>query len=502
MDRDRQNPGRDTERDSRRDLDRNSTRGNGRPPRQPQPAETAEPKVISFNLPKIKKLNIISYLLIGILIYVMIVVFLYFHSEPIVRYEVVEGSLSENTAFTGICLRDEETVVCNSNGYVNYLTREGQRVAVGDVVYTVDETGMLQEYLEAASLSENSLSNQELSDFRNQIAVFSHNFDKSQFTETYDFKYTVKNAVLKLANTSLLNQLSSSSGTGADIFRYGYAPDTGIVTYWTDGYEDLTAQTLTKDVFDQKKYERTQLMSNEIRNQGDVVYKISKDENWSIAIPVEEEFGERLLDEDYVKVRFLKNLDESWAKVSLQRNDDQTYAILTLHDSMLSFATERYLDIQVLLEQNSGLKIPNSAITTKEFYLIDDNYVYQNLQTGAYYVNLQSYTEAGEVTNAPRVVSVYSHDENECVYYVDDSSLPKGSVLYSEDNLSQLSVTRIGTLTGVYNVNKGYADFKQITVLYQNDEYAIVKSNTEYGLRVYDFIALDAESVGDDDFIN
>ena len=51
-------------------------------------------------------------------------------------------------------------------------------------------------------------------------------------------------------------------------------------------------------------------------------------------------------------------------------------------------------------------------------------------------------------------------------------------------------------------MNKGYADFKQISILYQNDEYAIVKPNTKYGLSVYDYIVLNADSVRDDQFIN
>ena len=58
-------------------------------------------------------------------------------------------------------------------------------------------------------------------------------------------------------------------------------------------------------------------------------------------------------------------------------------------------------------------------------------------------------------------------------------------------------MSRRATLVGVYNMNKGYADFKQINILYQNDEYAIVKSNTRYGLSVYDYIVLNAGSVKD-----
>nr|MCR5556493.1 hypothetical protein [Butyrivibrio sp.] len=53
-------------------------------------------------------------------------------------------------------------------------------------------------------------------------------------------------------------------------------------------------------------------------------------------------------------------------------------------------------------------------------------------------------------------------------------------------------------LVGVYNINKGYADFRQIKILYQNDEYSIVKSNTTYGLAVYDYIVLDSSLIDGD----
>ena len=53
-----------------------------------------------------------------------------------------------------------------------------------------------------------------------------------------------------------------------------------------------------------------------------------------------------------------------------------------------------------------------------------------------------------------------------------------------------------------YNINKGYADFKQINILYNNDEYSIVESNTAYGLNVYDYIVLDATTVSEDELIH
>ena len=69
------------------------------------------------------------------------------------------------------------------------------------------------------------------------------------------------------------------------------------------------------------------------------------------------------------------------------------------------------------------------------------------------------------------------------------------------ESTEKFAISKTGSLTGVYNINKGYADFKQVNVLYENEEYSIVRSNTVYGLNVYDHIVLDASLVNDNQFI-
>ena len=69
------------------------------------------------------------------------------------------------------------------------------------------------------------------------------------------------------------------------------------------------------------------------------------------------------------------------------------------------------------------------------------------------------------------------------------------------DSQERYTVSKRATLIGVYNMNKGYADFRQINILYQNDEYSIVQSNTKYGLNVYDHIVLDSSAVSVEEFI-
>ena len=56
-------------------------------------------------------------------------------------------------------------------------------------------------------------------------------------------------------------------------------------------------------------------------------------------------------------------------------------------------------------------------------------------------------------------------------------------------------------LKGVYNINKGYAVFKQIDILYQNEEYTVVRTGTSYGIALYDHIALDGSKVKENELV-
>lgn len=453
-----------------------------------------------------KPLNLnIGMLIFGaVFVYVIICIVMFFRTSHIVRYEVKEGSLATNNIYRGIVLRDETVVNTNAAGYVNYYAREGERVAKDDLVYVIDETGQLSEAIADGNLGENTLSERELAEFRSEIVNFMHGFDSRNFDSTYDFKYSLKNTVLKLSNTNMLQSLNSAGGDGgsANIVNMCTAPTTGIVAYWIDGYESLTPDAVTEDVFDEKNYEKKQMLGNELSAIGDAVYKLSTDENWSIVIPIEADRGAELEEEGYVKVRFLKNQYESWGETKLLNNSDgKTYLQLSFTNSMVTFISDRFLDIELIINDETGLKIPNSSIVEKEFFLIDEDFITDG-GSGKESVIRQCYKEDGTISTEVIETEVYSYDEDEGVYYVDASILNAGDVLHKTDSQDTYTVSKRATLIGVYNMNKGYADFKQINILYQNDEYSIVKANTQYGLNVYDYIVLDASSVVDDQFIN
>lgn len=430
--------------------------------------------------------------------YILICVIMFFTKNHVNRYEVRSGSLSISNVYDGIIVRDEIVISANSSGYVNYFAREGEHVANSDLVYTIDQSGRISEILQDDT-NEILLSGNDLGELRNDFIQFSHNYKDEDFGQTYDFSYDMQGTVLKLSNYNMLNNLQKTGLSGGSV-EFCYAPRSGIVVYNTDGYEDLTPEMVTVDMVTEQSSQKEQLVNNTLVGSRDPVYKMITSEDWYIVIAVDSDRVAELQEEGYVEVKFMKNQYTSWAKVNvLGTDEDKTMIALEFNNSMITFAKERFLEIEIILDDDQGLKIPNSAIVEKEFYLIPKEYVTKGGNSAQDGFLRETYDEDGNISTEFVEVSIYSESETD--YYVDTSVLRPGDYICMPDSSEKYPVSKVGTLVGVYNINKGFADFKEITVLYSNDEYSIVKSNTRYGLTEYDYIVLDAESINEDDFI-
>ncbi len=429
-------------------------------------------------------------------IYIIISVITYFRRDHMVGYEVKEGALSTNNIYDAVALRTEKIVESDTAGYVNYFATEGGRVAVGNLVYTVDESGQLLEYLKSQGSEEVSLSDGDLSELRTQIVNFDSSFDPQNFHTVYDFKVSLDGTVQKLSNNSILSNIQSLNANSATLqsINYKNAQDTGIVIYSIDGYEDLTLEKMTSAVFDESNYTKTQLVNNTLVKSGDPVYKLCTNEEWSVVIKEDDpEKVQELVDLEYVKVRFIKNQHESWGKVSTYTNPEgETFVKLTFTNSMITFCRDRFINIELITEDEKGLKIPNSSIVTKSFYLVPKSYIIKNNENNTGVLKVK-YDEQGNETS--EFINVVIYNESDTMYYLGMDTLRSGDSLILTDSNQRYTISRTGSLIGVYNINKGYADFRQISILYQNDEYSIVRSNTTYGLNVYDYIVLDASTI-------
>ncbi len=449
-----------------------------------------------------KPINInLGLIIFGVLfIYIIVIIVSYFQSEHITPYEVTTGSLAINNTYAGIALREETVVSSDYSGYVNYYARENEKVSNGSMVYTVDSSGKLSEMVNENTREGSSLTDEDLSELKTEISDFSTSFRPDSFLDTYDFKFDIEGTVLKLANYKVLSSIDTLAGSNlSDSISFGYSSQSGVLVYSTDGYEGITAETLTPELMKPDNYTKSQFHSNDLIAQGDPAYKLITNENWSIIIEIDEERAQELAEESYINVRFLKNNYTSWAAISILRQNGVIYAKLDFNNSMITFATDRIIEVELLSNSEEGLKIPNSAIVERAFYLIPAEYLTKGGNTGADGFIREVYLEDGTVSTEFVEATIYNSTETE--YYVEESVFNIGDYIIRPDSNEKYPISKQAALIGVYNINKGYADFKQITILYQNEEYAIVKSNTEYGLSVYDHIVLKGDTVNENDFI-
>lgn len=448
-----------------------------------------------------KTMNRIELLIFGSMtVYIIVLIMMYLNSEPVMGYTVQLGSLSVSKTYTGIALRQEEVINSPYTGYINYYVREGERVSSRDTVYSIDESGKLATLLNSGELGENTYSDEELSELRSELIQYDSSFDCKNFSTVYDFKYDLEGAVVNLLNLSMYKNIDtlnqSNLGGMVSLCSVGKS---GYIVYNTDGFENITAEEIRAELFDQSAYERNRVNNNDLIEKNSVVGKLVTDESWSLVIPIEKERIEELEEAEYVKVKFIKTQETSWGEVTIHRLEDGNYAQLSFTNSCKTFCADRFVDIELIVDDQKGLKIPVSAIAEKEFFIIPAEYMSKGGENGNYGVSRESYDENGALVYQFIETTVYNSDEEE--FYVDNTNLSVGDYICKPNSTDKMAISKSGTLIGVYNMNKGYADFKQITVLAKNDEYAIVSSNTQYGLTVYDRIVLDAASVNTDDFI-
>ncbi len=443
------------------------------------------------------------FIMLALFIYVVYNMLSYRNANLVAGYEVTTGSLSADQVYTGIALRQEIIAQSEYPGYVNYYAREGDRIPVGGLAYTVDESGRIMEYMNTETGSGNVLNSEDILKLRPEVSSFAAGFDEKNFSDIYDFRDTFISTVQKMASGYILkdiSQIAASDLTGS--IHQCYAAETGILVFSTDGYESadfesVTAEDLTPEAV--SSYEKKNFESNMLVVQGDPVYKVCTDENWSLVIGTTPEEAERLTELQYIQVRFIKNQDVLWASVTSRKDaEDHAMVKLSFTNSMVTFCSDRYLRVELITESVKGLKVPNSSIVEADFFLVPKEYITVGL-TGDRGVLRQTYTEDGQPSS--EFITAVPYSETDKDYYLDQSTLRVGDVLIMPDSTETCTLTRQAGLIGVYNINKGYADFREVNILYRNDEYSIVEPNTLYGLSEYDHIVLDASTISPDELI-
>jgi hypothetical protein len=428
-----------------------------------------------------------------VFIYIVINIILYFSKEHIAIYEVVEKTIADDNTCQGIVLRKEQVVSSKDAGYVNYYIKDGEKVGKNTIVYTLDESGSIAESL-SDSTSPIELTSKDISAIRNEIQAFNMNYTTSNYSEVYNLKYDLENSIFDLTNYHLIQNVDSlaNSKESGTVFDVAKSEQSGIVSYYVDGMENLTADDITLDTFQTDSYNKIQLRTNNLIEKDTPIYKMVTSEDWAVVLNITKEQYDKIQEKNSLKVIFLKDNLTISAPVKVYQKGDGYFALLTLDSYMVRYVDDRFIDVEININSASGLKIPVSAITTKEFFKVPLDYFTTGGDSNAKCIKKETYSENGEKKYNFIPTEIYYQDEE--FGYIDKNVVSAGDSIRNADTNETYQITETDKLEGVYNVNKGYCVFRRIEKVYENQEYCIVKKDTDYGLSVYDHIVLDAKT--------
>ncbi len=439
-----------------------------------------------------------------IFVYLTITIIVNLMKETVSVCRVEEGQIVNSASFTGVCIRDEDVINANGSGYINFYVGEGDKVANSGNIYLLSQNP--PQVSSAKSFDEDEtevsgsadFSTAAYSDIRDQITVFSKNYTDSQFSQVYSLGYNLQSLSTEMVSAAKIQDYQAST-SGGQVVK---TTQSGIVSYSYDGYENLTVESVTKEVISDSTYEQHQIDPYTYIESGHPAYKLVHSHQWQIVIPLNEDQASQLADVTSVNLTFKKDNIETVSDFYIRQGSDGTYGVLTLNDYMVRYIAERYVDIEIIFEEASGLKIPTSSLLSKDFYQIPIQYLVtdnRSYESGFY---CERTNENGETVADFRTTGIYYQDEEYFYVSMDDYSLGDyiGKVnAGGEDERFRIGAT--GQLYGVYNLNKGYTQFEIVKILHRNSDYCIVEENLNYSVALYDNIVLNSETVSENQIV-
>lgn len=455
-------------------------------------------KVVKFR--KRKKINIGTLIFLMIAAYVVLFVVYSTKKTPMSIYEVVEENLFRDMTVTGVITREETLYYTPESGYVNYYLRAGSRVKKNASVYSLDANRSVYDML--GGTGEITLTAQDIAEVKRVISSFQGKYTATNFSSVYDLKEDLTIKVGEISDNNLLDQMQDLvDSTGiSNGFRFVSAERSGVVSYTSDSLDGLTTESVNSSTFSKEEFTSTSLRSSKQYMAGDPVYKLISSDTWQIVCPVSMEQYMELKDRTSLKFMVKKDDFKFRAPVEFALRGSDYYMVLTLSRYGTNYLNDRFLELEILLSEDKGLKIPKTAVTTKEFFLIPLRYFTvggDSNDTGLYTVSYSAQT--GEPEYQFAAAEIYYQDEE--FAYVDKESFLPQTTIYCSDTQETMPLAQIATLEGVYQVNRGYAVFRRIERVDENGDYVVVAKGTSRGLSVYDHIALNAENVVDESII-
>lgn len=443
------------------------------------------------------KANAATIVIAAVLLYVVISVITSLGKKSVTIYQVSKGDISNDITLEGLAIRNEVVVNTTNSGYICYYITDGEKVKKDSTVCTIDQTGELSNSVKNTDDSQAMLSQSDYTSIRNLLSSYKSTYSDVTFYNAYSFETNANNKIFELMNEIMMQQAGAVKSGVATV----NAPDSGLVTYYIDGYENYEISDAIKaSDFDKAGYDKKAMKSGDMAEAGAAVVKIIPSEEWNIVAPITDDQLADIEGNTYVTFRINNSNFKITMPYTIIQGADGKYINIAIDKYMSNYLSQRFVSVEIVQSDDSGLKIPESAIVEKNVYKIPLSYLSAGSnQTIENRINIQRKDEKGNETIQQMKPRIYKTDEKYA--YIDPDGIEDSDVLLdiSSNETIAASLLEYETLTGIYFANQGIAEFRQVSIIKTIDEFVLIDGGDE--LKAYDHIVLNASEVSENQVI-
>ena len=411
-----------------------------------------------------------------------------FNKEEVKVYEVTTGEIVNVDRHKGFIYRDESIATCANDGYINFFVTNAERVNRGAFIYAVNDA--------PSEVKQYELNNKDKSTIKQNIKMYNNNISNLEFSNVYLAKDGLKELINEINIVKQLEDIDIEKELDAK--EKGYAKYAGLISFLIDGFETAKVEYFTDNFI--KNYSLVKYAAQKkMVSSNDAVYKIIKSPEFVIAFDSSYDY-DNYDKKDALHIKFVyENVTANGRIESFIGSDNKKHFKLYITEYPEKFIEKRVVDFEIENKKVHGFKIPIKSIISKDCFIIPKNIIEKDINTD------ESICYKYGANGAKEKVAFNISKEDDKYYYISiDDALSKvkyGDVLTNRYN-DTYSLSEVVKLEGVYNMNKGYAVFKNIEVIDRTNEYAIIKKNTINGVSIYDHLALNASEINEGDLIS
>lgn len=445
-------------------------------------------------------MNIGIVIFMFILIYLGILVINFFTKSHLEIYEVKNETLAQDNIVNGLILRSETVINASHSGYLNYYFPDNSRATKNSILFSIDETKEYYDLLTNNTIS-NGISSYDAASINKLIDTYRQSNFESDYNRLYHFSSEVNATIQELSDAFSVSVVTNAVPDPAPGTLHFYQSEaSGLISYNTDELCGITLDSVSASDFLFAENYAEYKNRKSIVEANTPVIKYITDESWGILC--------ELNDGQIKSVQNLSSIDfticedgfRTKAPFRLVNIDNQDFLLIYMDQYIQNYLDERFLTIELCWQSTEGFKIPLTAITEKEFFVVPIQYFTKGNDANTLGLLVEEIDEETGVADYTFKASTIYYNDG-LYYYIDPSEFCQGQRVLFPDSFTMYTIELSETLEGVYNINKGYAQFRRIERITQNDEYCLVKNDTEYGLKQFDHIALDASDAVDSGII-